>query len=55
MPEDRDVFAAAPFLSRPVHAGFPSPGGDYAERPLNLHELVVAHPSSTYFIRVRGL
>ena len=54
MPEDQELFHGVPFLPVPAHAGFPSPGEDYAERPLNLHDLVVPHPSSTYFIRVKG-
>jgi DNA polymerase V len=54
MPDYRDVCARVPFLAVPVHAGFPSPGDDYAEQPLNLHDLVVPHPTSSYFIRVRG-
>lgn len=54
MPEDWELFASVPFLSTPIHAGFPSPGDDYAERSLNLHDLVVPHPHSTYFIRVSG-
>lgn len=44
----------ARFWPQPVYAGFPSPGEDYTEPDLNLHDLVVAHPLTTYFIRVRG-
>ncbi len=44
----------ARFWTRPVYAGFPSPGDDYIEPPLNLHDLVVAHPLTTYFIEVSG-
>ena len=40
---------------RAAHAGFPSPGEDYPEPPLNLQDIVVTHPHSTYFIRIRGL
>ena len=42
------------FLSAPAFAGFPSPADDYAERRLDLDELVVAHPISTYFMQVSG-
>ncbi len=42
------------FWPQPVYAGFPSPGDDYIEPPLNLHDLVVSHPLTTYFIRVSG-
>lgn len=37
-----------------VSAGFPSPGADWQEQPLNLHDLVVEHRLSTYFMRVAG-
>lgn len=37
-----------------VSAGFPSPGDDWREQPLNLHDLVVRHTLSTYFMRVVG-
>lgn len=39
---------------RAAYAGFPSPGEDFAEPPLNLQDMVVEHPHSTYFIRVHG-
>jgi DNA polymerase V len=41
------------FLSL-VHAGFPSPADDYVDKALNLHELGIAHPATTYFVRVQG-
>jgi DNA polymerase V len=31
--------------------GFPSPAENYAERPLDLHRLLVRHPASTFFFR----
>ncbi len=37
-----------------IRAGFPSPADDYKERPLDLTDLVVPHPISTYFMRVEG-
>lgn len=37
-----------------VSAGFPSPADDYKEPKLDLNELVVIHPLSTYFMRVAG-
>lgn len=52
--ENQDLFRAIPLLPVPVHAGFPSPGEDYAEQGLNVHDLVVRHPHATYFIRVTG-
>ncbi len=37
-----------------VQAGFPSPAGDYMDAALNLHQLVVKNPPSTFFVRVEG-
>lgn len=37
-----------------VQAGFPSPADDYIEKQLDLNELVVQHPISTFFVRVEG-
>ena len=37
-----------------VEAGFPSPAGDYLETPLDLNELIISRPASTFFIRTRG-
>ena len=42
------------FLSGTIHAGFPSPTSDFEERGLAVHDLVVAHPRSSYFMRVSG-
>ncbi|WP_233338040.1 translesion error-prone DNA polymerase V autoproteolytic subunit [Buttiauxella sp. S04-F03] len=30
---------------------FPSPAQDYAEQSINLHDLLVKHPTATYFVR----
>lgn len=37
-----------------VPAGFPSPAQDYIEDRLNLNELCVRHPDSTFYVRVSG-
>lgn len=37
-----------------VSAGFPSPGEDWREQTLNLHDLVVKHALSTYFMKIVG-
>jgi hypothetical protein len=37
-----------------VHAGFPNPAAERAGLPLSLDKLLVHHPSSTYFFRIRG-
>jgi DNA polymerase V len=41
------------FLS-PGVTGFPSPAESWEERPLNLHDLLVPHPASTFFVCVQG-
>lgn len=41
------------YSSRP-QAGFPSPGDDQIERVLDINDLVVKHPASTFFVRVEG-
>lgn len=41
------------YSSRP-QAGFPSPGDDQIERVLDINDLVVQHPASTFFVRVEG-
>jgi len=53
MQEDLAGITNVVFLGS-VRAGFPSPAEDWRENPLNLHDLVVKHPISTYFMRVSG-
>src|SRR2546427_12342851 len=48
------VFRNVRFLSGTIHAGFPSPASDYEERGLDIVDLVVPHPTSSYFMRVSG-
>jgi DNA polymerase V len=43
-----------PFFDGGIMAGFPSPAEDYAELPLDLHELLISHPAATFFVRVEG-
>ncbi|HUB93620.1 MAG TPA: S24 family peptidase [Verrucomicrobiae bacterium] len=37
-----------------IHTGFPNPAAERTGSPLSLDKLLVRHPSSTYFFRVRG-
>lgn len=37
-----------------VAAGFPLPGDDTVERSLDINELVVKNPTSTFFVKVSG-
>lgn len=41
------------FVSRPA-AGFPAPDDDLVERSLDINDLVVKNPTSTFFVRVEG-
>lgn len=37
-----------------THAGFPNPAIDRQGTPLSLDRLLITHPVSTYFFRIRG-
>lgn len=37
-----------------VRAGFPSPADDYIDKPLDLHQHLIRHPSATYYVRAQG-
>ena len=54
IPSDAIAFHNIPFFGCRVPAGFPSPAEDYQENALNLNDLVVDHPASTFFVRVDG-
>lgn len=41
------------YLSK-VKAGFPSPADDYIDKKLDLNEYLVAHPTATFFVKVKG-
>jgi len=41
------------FASRPA-AGFPAPGDDLVEKPLDLNDLLIDNPTATFFVRVAG-
>lgn len=41
------------YSSRP-QAGFSSPGDDHIERILDINDLVVKNPATTFFVRVEG-
>ena len=43
-----------PFPDIPICAGFPSPAADFTENSVNLNELLIKHPSATFFIKVSG-
>lgn len=43
-----------PLVDAFISAGFPSPADDYLEAKLDLNQLLIQNPSSTFFARVRG-
>lgn len=43
-----------PLYLSEVKAGFPSPADDYIDKKLDLNEFLVKHPSSTFFVKVKG-
>lgn len=45
---------AIPLFEAMVAAGFPSPAEGYAQRPIDLNELLVANPPATFILRVTG-
>lgn len=53
MPAETSTQPLPLFSSRPA-AGFPAPGDDLVERPLDLNELLVDNPTSTFFVQVSG-
>ncbi len=48
MRHEAPLFAASPA------AGFPAPADDLVERALDINDLVVKNPASTFFVRVQG-
>lgn len=44
----------APLYASQPAAGFPAPGDDLVEQPLNLQDLLVDNPTATFFVRVSG-
>lgn len=53
-PAELREIMAIPLFSDVVQCGFPSPAADYVEQRIDLNELLVAHPSSTYFVKAAG-
>jgi len=45
---------SAPLYTSRPQAGFPAPGDDQIERVLDINDLVVQNPASTFFVRVEG-
>ncbi|MGZ6281440.1 MAG: LexA family protein [Ktedonobacteraceae bacterium] len=50
----RSDLSQCPILAGYDPRGFPSPASDYEERDLDINDLVVPHPTTSYFMRVSG-
>ena len=44
----------APLFASASSAGFPAPADDLVEKALDINDLVVENPASTFFVRVQG-
>jgi DNA polymerase V len=53
-PYHRHNLTPIPYFENRVPAGFPSPAGDYLDPRLDLNDLVIKHPTATFFVRVEG-
>jgi DNA polymerase V len=51
---DRLIEYNLPLFLESVSAGFPSPADDYMEDKLDLNDLLIKNPASTFFVRVVG-
>ena len=43
-----------PYFDMSIPAGFPSPALDYTEERIDMNDLLISHPLSTFLIRVKG-
>ncbi|MDE2009138.1 MAG: translesion error-prone DNA polymerase V autoproteolytic subunit [Candidatus Omnitrophica bacterium] len=43
-----------PLYLSSIKAGFPSPAEDYLDKKLDLNEHLIKHPTSTFFVKVKG-
>jgi len=53
-PAHAEVAQSHPLYASQPAAGFPSPGDDMVEQPLDLNDLLVDNPTATFFVRVTG-
>lgn len=53
-PSELRQVVAIPLFGEMVQCGFPSPAQDYVEQRIDLNELMVHHPSATYFVKSSG-
>lgn len=53
-PTESPEILLVPLFNCPVQCGFPSPAQDYVEQRIDLNELLISHPSATYFVKAAG-
>ena len=53
-PADLREIVTFPLFSDLVQCGFPSPAADYVEQRIDLNQLLIQHPSATYFVQASG-
>ncbi|MCS4269611.1 MULTISPECIES: translesion error-prone DNA polymerase V autoproteolytic subunit [Raoultella] len=53
-PTELHQIVVLPMFNDLVPCGFPSPAQDYIERRIDLNELMIQHPSATYFVKSSG-
>ena len=53
-PAELRGIVALPLYGDLVQCGFPSPAADYVEQRIDLNELMIQHPSATYFVKAAG-
>lgn len=53
-PAELRQIVALPLFGDRVPCGFPSPAQDYVEQRIDLNELMIQHPSATYFVKSSG-
>jgi DNA polymerase V len=53
-PKDASQANPLPLYASQPAAGFPAPGDDQVENVLDINDLVVKNPASTFFVRVEG-
>jgi DNA polymerase V len=50
----RPTKVSLPLYASQPSAGFPAPGDDQIEKPLDLNDLMIDNPTATFFVRVSG-
>lgn len=54
-PPDPNSKLTLPNVGNQIVAGFPSPAEDYLEATMDLNKILIKHPASTFYGRVKGV